>query len=82
MTEEDEMGEDTVTLTARGDGRWEEAIFFFQNMQMGLTAVSLTESNFRKLFLCGKKKDVISFTRNISILFEDSLILTHYLSNL
>lgn len=75
MTEEDEMGEDTVMLTARGDGRWEEAIFFFQNMQMGLTAVSLTESNFRKLFLCGKKEKMLFLLLEI---FQFSLKILSY----
>lgn len=45
--------------------------------------VSLTESNFRKLFFNEKtKKTLLFFSRNISCLFEASFILTNYLSNL
>lgn len=64
--------------------RWEVegGNFFLPKYADGLDRyVSLTESNFRKLFLSEKKKSCF-FSRNISILFEDSLILTHYLSNL
>lgn len=47
----DEMGEDTVKLAAREDARWKKAIFFLRKYADGFDCnVSLTESNFRKLF--------------------------------
>lgn len=58
----DEMGEDTVKLTAREDVRWKKAIFSLPKYADGLDCnVSLTESNFRKLFLSEKKIKYIIF---------------------
>lgn len=79
------MGKDTVKLTAREDARWKKAIFSLRKYADGFDCnVSPTESNFRKLFPSGKKIKYFFFffSRNISLLFEASFILTNYLSNL
>lgn len=83
----DETGEDTVELPARGVVKWKEEICFnfFFNADGLECSVPPTESHVRKR--CSskekrQKKVVIFLSRNISHLFEASLVLTNDLSDL